>query len=62
MSCDEDLDKLSEKLNSRRLVQEEDGFQKGFLRPQEQKRPGLDRVNSNAFAVQTHDLMTGPTA
>ena len=29
MSCDQALDKLSEKLNSRLLVQEEHGFQKG---------------------------------
>ena len=28
-SCDQALDKLSEKLNSRLLVQEEHGFQKG---------------------------------
>ena len=29
MSCDQALDKLSEKLNSKLLVQEEHGFQKG---------------------------------
>ena len=29
VSCDQALDKLSEKLNSRLLVQEEHGFQKG---------------------------------
>ena len=29
MSCDQVLDKLSEKLNSRVLVEEEHGFQKG---------------------------------
>ena len=29
MSCDQALDKLSEKLKSRLLVQEEHGFQKG---------------------------------
>ena len=49
MSCDQALDKLSEKLNSRLLVQEEHGFQKGAQCapwPQEQKKkPGLDRVN-----------------
>ena len=35
MSCDEALDKLSEKLNSRLLVQEEHGVP---------KQPGLERV------------------
>ena len=49
MSCDQALDKLSEKLNSRRLVQEEHGFQKGGAQcppwPQElKKKLGLDRV------------------
>ena len=29
VSCDQALDKLSEKVNSRLLVQEEHGFQKG---------------------------------
>ena len=41
MSCDQDLDKLSEKLNSRLLVQEEHGIQKGAQCahwPQEQKK------------------------
>ena len=49
MSSDQDLDKLSEKLNSRLLVQAEHGFQNGGHNvppwPQEQKKkPGLDRV------------------
>ena len=48
MSCDQALDKRSEKLNSRLLVQEEHGFQKGAqcapLAAGAQKKPGLDRV------------------
>ena len=48
VSGDQDLDKLSEKLNSRLLVQEELGFQKGAQGApwpqQQQKKPGLDRV------------------
>ena len=63
MSCDQVLDKLSEKLNSRLLVQEEHGFQKGAQFapwPQEQKKAGLDRVNqklqstsqSNVFVIR----------
>ena len=48
MSCDQALDKLSEKLYSRLLVQEEHGFQKGAqcapLAAGAQKKPGLDRV------------------
>ena len=48
MSCDEALDKLSEKLNSSPLVQEEHGFQKGaqcaMLATGAPKIPGLDRV------------------
>ena len=50
MSCDQDLDKLSEKLNSRLLVQEEHGVQKGGgaqcapLATGAPKKPGLDRV------------------
>ena len=50
MSCDQALDKLSEKLKSRLLVQEEHGFQKGAQCapwPKDQKKPGLDRVNSD---------------
>ena len=50
MSCDQALDKLSEKLNSRLLVQKEHGFQKGStmcpLAAGAQKKPGLDKVNS----------------
>ena len=41
MSYDQALDKLSEKLNSRLLVQEEHGFQKGAQSapwPEEQKK------------------------
>ena len=53
MSCDQTLDKLSEKLYSRLLVQEEHSFQKGAqcapghnvpLATGAQKKPGLDRV------------------
>ena len=47
-SYDPALDKLSEKLNSRLLVQEEHGFQKGAqcapLAIGDEKTPGLDRV------------------
>ena len=54
MSYDQDLDKLSEKLNSRLLEQEEHGFQKGGhnVHPclRIKKKPGLDRVN---FSPQT---------
>ena len=50
MSCNQALDKLSEKLNSRLLVQEKHGFQKGAqcapLAAGAQKKPGLDKVNS----------------
>ena len=49
MSYDQALDKLSEKLNSRLLVQEEHGFQQGAqcapVAAGAQKKPGLDRVN-----------------
>ena len=48
MSCDEALDKLSEKFNSRLLVQEEHGFQEGAQCapwPKEPKKPGLESVN-----------------
>ena len=48
MSFDQALDNLSEKLNSRLLVQEEQGYQKGAQCapwPQElQKKPGLVMV------------------
>ena len=48
MSCDQTLDKLSEKLNSRLLVQEEHCFQEGAqcatLATEAPKKPGLDRV------------------
>ena len=51
MSCDQALDKLSEKLNSRLLVQEEHGFQKGGqcaprLAAEAQKMPGLDMTRA----------------
>ena len=50
VSCDQALDKLSEKLNSRLLVQEDHGFQRWSQCapwPQEhKKKPGLDRVKS----------------
>ena len=42
MSCDPALEKLSEKLNSRVLVQEEHSFQMCPLAAP--KMPGLDRV------------------
>ena len=48
VSCDQALDKISENFNSRLLVQEEHGFQKGAhcapLATGDQKKPGLDRV------------------
>ena len=51
MSCDQGLDKLSEKLNSRVLVEEEHGFQKGAqcapLATGAQKKPGLDKKKVN---------------
>ena len=54
MSCDQALDKLSEKLNSRLLVQEEHGFQKGAqcapLAAGSQKKPGLDWVKECEIA------------
>ena len=49
MSCDQALDKLSEKLTSRLSVQEEHGFQRGHNVPlghRSEKKPGLDRVKS----------------
>ena len=49
VSCDQALNKLPEKLSSRLLVQEEQGFQKGAqcapLAAGAQKNPGVDRVN-----------------
>ena len=50
MPCDQALDKLSEKLNSRVLVEEEHGYQRGHKVPPPlatgaAKKPGLDRVN-----------------
>ena len=48
MSCDQALDKLSEKLHSRLLLQEKHGFQKGAqcapLATGDQKKLGPDRV------------------
>ena len=47
MSCDQALGKLSEKLNSRLLVQDKHGFQKGHDVPPAtgaSKKPGVDRV------------------
>ena len=48
MSWHQALDKLSEKLNSKLLVQEEHGFQKGAqfapLAAGAQEKPVLDRV------------------
>ena len=55
MSCDQDLDKLSEKLNSRLLEQEEHGFHKGGHNvppwPQDKKKPGLDRVKHHSHSA-----------
>ena len=53
MTCDQVLDKLStKKLDSRLLVREEHGFQKGaqcaFLETGAPKKPGLVRVKSLA--------------
>ena len=49
-ACDQDLDKLSEKLNSRLLIEEEHGFQKGAqyapLATGAKKKPDLDRVKN----------------
>ena len=51
MSWHQALDKLSEKLNSKLLVQEEHGFQKGAqcgpLATGAPKKPGLDMVNTS---------------
>ena len=61
VSCDQALDKLSEKLNSKLLVQEEHGFQKGALCtpwPQELKK-GLAWIVLN-WSMQT--LLTVVTA
>ena len=47
MSCDQALGKLSEKPNSKLLVQKEHGFQKGHNVPpghRSSRKPGLDRV------------------
>ena len=57
MSVDEGLDKLSEKLNSRLLVQEEHGFERGHNvppGPRSKKKPGLDRVKS--FQFRAHPM------
>ena len=48
-SCDQALDKLSEKLDSRLLVQDEHGFQKGAQCAsghRSSKKPGLDRIKT----------------
>ena len=51
MSGDQPLDKLSETLKSKLLVQEEHGFQKGVqcapLAAGDQKKPDLDRVKGH---------------
>ena len=55
MSCDQTLDKLSEKLKSKLLVQEEHGFQKGHHVPpgrRSSKKPCLDRVNPDQEKYQ----------
>ena len=50
VSCDQALDKLSEKLNGRPFVQEEHGFKRGHNVPpwpqEQKKKPGLDRVKA----------------
>ena len=54
VSCDQALDKLSEKPNSRSLVPEEHGFQKGAscappltaTGAKQKKKPGVDRVKA----------------
>ena len=57
MSCDPALDKLSEKLNSRLLVQEEHGFQKGEgaqcapMAAGAEKKPGLDSVKHQSVPL-----------
>ena len=60
MSCDQALDKLSEKLNSRLLVKEELGFQKGAqcapLAAGAQKKPGLDRVKGEENAQESPSI------
>ena len=59
MSCDQALDKLSEKLNSRLLVQEKHGFQRGGtmcpLAVGAQKKPGLDRVKDGQEVGEDQD-------
>ena len=64
VSCDQAFDKLSEKLNSRLLVQEGHGFQKGVQCapwPQElKKKPGLDRAKlSSDSRPESLDTSTG---
>ena len=55
MSCDQALDKLSEKFKSQLLVQGEHGFQKGAhcapLETGDQKKPGLDRVKVHVLRM-----------
>ena len=57
MLCDQALGKLSEKLNSRLLVEEEHGFLKGAqcaaLATGAQKMPGLDRVGKTGITGKT---------
>ena len=57
MSCNQTLDKLSEKFSSRLLVQEEHGFEKGAqcapLGHGSSKKPGLDRVKATEKASRT---------
>ena len=66
MSCDQALGKLSEKLNSRLLVQEEHGFQKGAqgapLAAGAQKKPGLDRVKGSSLKPVRFELADGGRA
>ena len=49
VSCDQDLDKLSEKFNSKLLIQDQHGLQKGaqfapFATGAKKKKPAVDRV------------------
>ena len=66
MSCDQALDKLSEKLNSGLLVQEEHGFQKGAqCAPpgrRSSKKPGLDRVKHVRLPLKRKQPQTGSAA
>ena len=66
VSCDQALDKLSEKSYSRLLVQEEHGCQKGGtmsppLAAGAQKKPGLDRDGAPKNKSSTITTVTAST-